>query len=200
MSDDAGRVFEVESASSVVKVVVRRSGRLRRLGHDHIIASHDLGGFVRIDGSTATADLFVPLAAMTVDEADLRAAAGFTTEPSDEDREGTRRNMLKSLAAATHPFAQVSIIDLPIPTDEHATVDVMLHGVRRSLSVALTVQIGEKEIRARGSFDMLQSDFGIEPFSVLGGALRVEDRVEIEFDLLATRQEQLTMSSAAAAH
>jgi hypothetical protein len=39
---------------------------------------------------------------------------------------------------------------------------------------------------ARGRFAILQSDYGIVPFSVLGGALRVEDRVEIMFRIVAT--------------
>jgi hypothetical protein len=40
-------------------------------------------------------------------------------------------------------------------------------------------------LRAHGSLRIRQSDFGIEPFTVLAGALGVEDELELSFDLLA---------------
>jgi hypothetical protein len=40
--------------------------------------------------------------------------------------------------------------------------------------------------RSRGSFRILQSDFGIEPFSVAGGAIQVADEVAVAFEVRAT--------------
>jgi hypothetical protein len=80
-------VFRVDPARSIVVIEVRRAGSLARLGHDHVVASHDLEGFVALDEGRA--DLWAPLDTLTVDEAALRAKAAFETEPSAQDGQAT---------------------------------------------------------------------------------------------------------------
>src|SRR5947208_14526955 len=70
-------VFRVDSRESLVVIEVRRSGSLARLGHDHVVASHEVGGYVAPDEGRA--DLYVALARLAVDEAALRPEAGFDT-------------------------------------------------------------------------------------------------------------------------
>src|SRR5712671_5922114 len=101
-------VFRVEPRESLVVIEVRRSGSLARLGHDHVVASHEVGGYVAPDEGRA--DLVVALARLAVDEAALRAEAGFDTEPTESDIEGTRANMLeKVLEAEKYPFALIRV-------------------------------------------------------------------------------------------
>ncbi|MOA36179.1 hypothetical protein D3C78_1576880 [compost metagenome] len=42
-------------------------------------------------------------------------------------------------------------------------------------------------LRVQGQLAFDQSSFGITPFSILGGALQVQDRVELRFDVHAAR-------------
>src|SRR5258708_19934014 len=42
-------VFRVDPAESLIVIEVRRSGSLARLGHDHVVASHEVGGYVPPD-------------------------------------------------------------------------------------------------------------------------------------------------------
>src|SRR5947209_17218286 len=101
-------VFRVDSRESLVVIEVRRSGSLARLGHDHVVASHEVGGYVAPDEGRA--DLYVALARLEVDEAALRAEAGFDTQPTESDIEGTRANMLvRVLEADKFPFALISV-------------------------------------------------------------------------------------------
>src|SRR5437763_8154402 len=101
-------VFRVDPAESLVVIEVRRSGSLARLGHDHVVASREVVGYVAPDEGRA--DLYVALARMQVDEAALRAEAGFDTQPTESDIEGTRANMLaKVLEADKFPFALISV-------------------------------------------------------------------------------------------
>src|SRR2546427_12431480 len=67
-------VFRVDSRESLVVIEVRRSGSLARLGHDHVVASHEVGGYVVPDEGRA--DLYVALARLAMDEPRLRAGAG----------------------------------------------------------------------------------------------------------------------------
>ncbi|MFT3916694.1 MAG: YceI family protein [Anaeromyxobacteraceae bacterium] len=66
-----------------------------------------------------------------------------------------------------------------------------LHGVRRPvvLEVELEPEGGRWRVRAHGKFR--QSEFGVHPFSGMGGALAVKDEVELEVSL--------TLGAAAAA-
>jgi hypothetical protein len=38
-----------------------------------------------------------------------------------------------------------------------------------------------------GTADLLQTDFGMTPFSVMGGGLRVEDKVRVRFHIVAAK-------------
>src|SRR6266566_6982141 len=101
-------VFRVDSRESLVVIEVRRSGSLARLGHDHVVAGHEVGGYVAPDEGRA--DLYVALACMQVDEPALRKEAGFDTQPGESDIEGTRSNMLeKVLEADKFPFALIGV-------------------------------------------------------------------------------------------
>jgi hypothetical protein len=42
------------------------------------------------------------------------------------------------------------------------------------------------EISVAGTLEFDQSDFGIAPFSILGGAIQVQDRLSLRFSVLAT--------------
>jgi hypothetical protein len=100
-------VFRVDPASSLVVILVRRGGSLARLGHDHVVASHDVQGLVA--PGEGRSDLYVALDRLVVDEPALRAEAKLDTQPTEEDIAGTRRNMLNTLQANEFPFALVNI-------------------------------------------------------------------------------------------
>src|SRR6185503_8409006 len=140
------------------------------------VASHDVRGFVApADGR---ADLYLALERLVVDEAPLRAEAGLETTPSAEDIEGTRRNMLASMQADKYPFAVVRIKDSGAAT-------VTLHGVTREVQIPIRIERTAGEISATGRFEILQTDFGITPLSVLGGRIQVQDRLELRFHIVA---------------
>lgn len=185
-------VFRIEPERSLVVVRVYRGGRLARFGHDHVVASRDVRGYVRLGPETASAraDLYAPLALLTVDEPALRAEAGFDTQPSQRDIEGTRRNMLeKVLEVERFPFVML-YLEPAAAGDPVTTVNaaVTLHGTTRVLPITAELDRPSAEILyVRGRFSLNQTDFGIAPFAVLGGALQVQDRVDIEFKLSAAR-------------
>ena len=185
-----GRVFRVDPASSRVVIEVRRGGPLARLGHDHVVASHDLHGYIA--PGEGRADLYVALDQLVVDEPELRAEAGFDTQPTEDDIAGTRRNMLdKVLDADRHPFAIVAVNDNEAGGNRRRLrVVVTLHGLSRSVETAAQVKTTADEILVTGTFSIEQSQFGIAPFSVLGGAIAVQDRVNITYRINARRMEE----------
>lgn len=177
------RVLRIDPAASLVAIEVRRGGPLAGLGHDHVVASRDLRGYV--DAEAGRADLYVPLQRLTVDEPGLRAEAKLDTQPSPDAIEGTRRNMLeKVLDAGRYPFA---LIRAARATDDPAKLDVALtlHGTTRRFDIPLQMETLPDGLAVSGRLTFQQTDFGLTPYSVLGGALRVEDRLELRFRIVA---------------
>lgn len=184
-------VYRIEAGQSLVVVRVYRGGRLARLGHDHVVASRAVEGLVLLAPAPEAmrADLVMALDSLTVDEPELRTAAGLDTTPGAADIEATRRNMLeRTLDAARHPYVTLAITHagggLPAPTLD---VAITLHGVTRHYPVPVQIDTGDGRLRARGRLALRQTDHGITPFSVFGGALEVQDRLDLEFDLQARR-------------
>jgi hypothetical protein len=50
------------------------------------------------------------------------------------------------------------------------------------------VQRESGAVAARGSLELSQSQLGLTPFSVAGGAIQVADTLEIRFELIATTE------------
>ena len=179
-------VYRVDPAQSLVTIEVRRAGSLARLGHDHVVASRDLGGYVAPDEGRA--DLYVPLDRLAVDEPKLRSDAGFDTQPSETDIAGTRGNMLeKVLETEKYPFALIGASGPARAGEAPLGVAITLHGTRRTLPVPARIELGDDIVRVSGRLSFDQSDFGIAPFSILGGAIAVRDRVDLRFWITARR-------------
>jgi hypothetical protein len=63
-----------------------------------------------------------------------------------------------------------------------------MHGVTRSFTVPTIIEDKPGELVASGQLVLKQSEFGITPMSVLGGAMVVQDPMELRFRIVARRQ------------
>lgn len=187
-----GRPFSIVSNESLLTVAVRRAGALARVGHNHIIASRSLTGtaWVADDPARSSFDIRIPVRELTVDEPELRALAGeeFSAPVPDSAREGTRENMLSSslLDAARFPDIVLRSQRLEQTADGvRAHVQATVRDQVNSLVVPLRYTVDGDELHAQGEIALRHSDIGLEPFSVLGGALRVHDEMHVTFRVTA---------------
>lgn len=167
-------------SGNALRILVFRGGTAARLaGHNHVLSAADL----RVDWPAAGPVLSFRLDALEVDPAPLRARLGpaFASRVDEEARAGTRANLLKALDVATHPEVVVRTLQQQGEGGRRAVeAEITLHGVtRRQWFVA---QLDGK--RARGEVVIRQSDFGIQPFTVLGGLLAVQDALVVQFELV----------------
>lgn len=194
--DGAGPLYAVDPAASDVRIHVYRAGAAARLGHNHILSVPRFEGYVQLSSENvrdARFELRVPLADLVIDDPALRAATGggFAGERSVGDIEGTRANMLgpKLLDADNHPQMRLRSVklegDWPLPV---ADVEITLRGVTRTQPVLLRVERSENKLSVRGEFVLRQTDYGITPFSALGGLMKVGDAVAVSFEVTASRQ------------
>jgi polyisoprenoid-binding protein YceI len=192
LAQQAGaRVFAVDPVASSVRIYAFRGGRAAFAGHNHVLSTHDFSGMVFLPAksiSDARFDLQFPLNSLIVDDAGLRQETGgaFATTLDDSDIQGTRAHMLgpDNLDAVRFPDLRVHATaiagELPRLV---ATVALSLHGQTCSLLIPLEVHVDADKLRVSGSFAFRQTDFGVTPYSILGGLLSVQDAVSVDFQL-----------------
>lgn len=189
--------YEVVQEDTRVYARVFRTGRLEKLGHNHVVVFNDVRGYVSLgdDPGDSLFDLAVSSARVSVDPPELRRRQGaeFQTEISEQARERTRRNMLDEgiLDASAYPYVMISSSSIEGSFDNpRVTMAVTIKGVTRPVTVPVSLDRDGDRLVAAGRFDLLQSDFGIEPFAALGGALKVKDRIEMVFTIGAEQTSE----------
>ncbi len=189
----AAQDYQVDTERSLLQILVYRGGKLAALGHNHVVASHDLTGSVmRADPLAGTRfDIRLPVAALTVDEPELRRQAGedFQAEVPQSARDGTRRNLLSGAVLDAEHFADIRLRAVDAEDLQNGRfdvgVDVEIKGQIRRLRVPVQLQVAANELSASGELTVLQSDLGLTPFTALLGALTVENQMRVRFRVVA---------------
>jgi len=193
LNTNTGKVYEIIEKDSYANILVRRAGKLARFGHDHVVSARNIYGYAKIADTNleeSRADLSVDLGTLVVDDPLTRKEFGLDTEPSQSDIRGTIENMQsKVLESDKWPQARLQIVVTGGTIDVmEAKLTIALHG--QALTLPIVIHIDEftpDRMLASGSFSLLQTAFGISPFSILGGGLQVKDGLEIDYRLLAQR-------------
>jgi formylglycine-generating enzyme required for sulfatase activity len=183
-------VYRIDPSRSLIQIHVYREGALAKMGHDHVVASREVRGYALLpaDLARARADFYFPVAALSMDEPGLRRSAGFASEIAAEDVENTRLRMLRLLEAEKHPYARIHAVRAAgTPPDLVLDAELTLHGVTRTLNIPAKLRVEGNRFSVEGETDIRQTDYGITPFSVLGGALAVKDPLRVIFRIDGVR-------------
>lgn len=191
--------YVLDADRSDVRFLVYRAGPLAALiGHNHVIEASQLSGDIYLtpDIRASGFSLTLPVAGFVVDDPAARNVEGpeFTPQPSAAAIEGTRQNMLGPEVLDAKRFPVVSIRSVKLLGPDwglDATVRITLHGTARDITVPIAVERDGESLTVTGAFDIQQSDFGITPFSVGGGALRVRNSVRVRFHFVASKVSAL---------
>ena len=191
-----GHLFQVDPAASQIRILVYRSGRLAHVGHNHVISSKNVRGTILLaDGITASrVALQIPVNKLIVDDPELRKqiGEGFETQPSELDISDTLRSMLSArvLDATLFPAVTLNgeVMGGKLP-DLDLEVEITIRSVTQRLTIPVKLERMQERVTASGEFAIRQSDFGIEPFSILAGALVVEDEIKVQYRVIGRRGE-----------
>ncbi|MFU8878153.1 MAG: hypothetical protein ACNA7E_08420, partial [Wenzhouxiangellaceae bacterium] len=181
------------------------AGPMARLGHSHVIGTRAITGFIQPGNKPedTRAALSVELADLEVDRPEWRAAWGLDPEMDPEDIEGTRANLLgeKVLNAAEWPRLEAGLEAASgLAWLPEVTVRIRLRDQVRQLTLPVAVFRGPGRIEAIGEFAFEHADFGLEPFSAAGGALRVAETIRVRFRIVAKPAESGTADVAIIDH
>lgn len=169
-------------------------------GHDHVIRSPNFSGSLRYrvgDLSACSVSVTVPVGALINDENEMRADVGLADLSNDgigwnwiNGPEQVRNNMLgaSQLDAANHPNITFTSTTCRGNASASGTIyvdgDMTLKGVTRSVTWTVNINANANRVTANGSLSILQSDFGITPYSLLN--FKNDDEVELEFEIVVT--------------
>lgn len=185
--------YIVQSSASDVRFLVYRTGLLAAFGHNHVVRATRIEGEIIArpdDFSASRFQLSMPVKAFRVDNHADRRKEGkpFAEQPSPRAIAATTHNMLSARVLDAAQYPNVTVRSAAISgTPRHAliTVRITLRGVQRELKVPVKIAVSGSSLTATGKFDLSQHDFGIKPYSTLGGGLRVKNIVGVEIHLVA---------------
>jgi hypothetical protein len=191
VGDDA-TAYVINPAESEVHWRIYRAGPLARLGHSHVIS------LVEYDGSLALADdpadsvweLSFPVDGLVIDNPELRARYGeeFESVPSEDDKEGTKGNMLTEAVLDGINFPEIRLQGSGFTgTLDDASLPVSIQILGRTIEQTFpaSISITEDTVTVTGEYRLTHADLGMEVFSLLGGAMAVGEDIDFTYRLVA---------------
>ncbi|MGD9841951.1 MAG: YceI family protein [Steroidobacteraceae bacterium] len=187
------QLYQIDTEQSQLRILVHRAGTMAHLGHNHVMSSSTLSGYVWLHPSLIQRsgfDLRLPVNDFIVDSPEARSAEGeeFPLNVTDAARAATKTNMLKPEGLDGKHYPQVRLRSVTINggrTMPEVTFDLTIKDKARRMTIPVQLSVAAQQLRAKGEFVIKQSEFGMKPMSVMLGALQVQDLITIKFDLVA---------------
>jgi polyisoprenoid-binding protein YceI len=161
----------IDSAKSSLVIRVIKSGLFSGLAHDHTIQA---------SVATGNIDTREKSVALTFNVADLKV---LDPGVSDSDRKDIDATMKGPKVLDGVQFPTISFASSSVKTSgdrNEVTGTLKLHGASRQITVPVAWQDG----KYTGSLSLKQTDYGITPVKIVGGAVRVKDEITIEFSIV----------------
>lgn len=187
---------DVYLPGSRVYVSVAKTG----FGHEHAVVGQLRSGRLQLDASQSAGQLVFDMRTFAADTEGARRFVGLPGATDTSTQQQVNANMwgpavLDVARFPTATFQVRSVTRLPQPSSRglpqyRLDGDFTLHGVTRSIQVVADVEEKDGWIHLRGGFPMLQSEFGITPFSKAFGAIGVADPLTVWGDLWLTKDRQ----------
>ena len=184
--------FQLDASASQIWLYLHADGPMAKVGHSHVLTTNGLKGSIWLHPQPERSGCAfeLPVTALVVDDPQERAAAGgeFAEALDEGARAGTREHMLgdRQLNASQYPKVSLQCQSLNVTAEGiSAQLNVTLRDRTSQLSVPVHWQRTGNTLEASGEFTFTQTSLGIEPYSLLLGALRVSDPIQARFRLVA---------------
>lgn len=179
--------YRLIAGESTFTVQAFAEGLFSAFGHDPLIAIRNFSGqlqFVPVTFESASLRLSI--------DANSLAVAGEVKEKDRLDIERTMREQV--LEVQKHPeivFSSTNISTNRIGEGRYRARiigDLTLHGVtQKNLWISAETNVTGDSLRTRGEFSLKQTDFGIKPFSAVGGTIKLKNELKFVFDIVAAK-------------
>jgi polyisoprenoid-binding protein YceI len=163
------------------RIILRtfRDGLAAQAGHDLTIEATRWSGVLGVNEDLSAADLDVRI---DMNALVVRDGTGGVKPLSDRDRREIAVTMRKVLASDRHPEAVFAAAGFEPMAGGGGEISgtLTIRGQARPVKVHVT-QTGADRYHAEAQ--VIQSEYGIKPYTAFLGALRVRDAVDITVDL-----------------
>lgn len=186
------RIYALDAAQSELYWRIYRGGAAARLGHSHVISAEDFAGSVTLVNDLALSEwtLSFDVTDLVIDDPELRARHGeeFESVPSEDDKAGTKENMLtdRVLNGAVYPEIRLNGQGVTGPLD-NAVLPVSIQMLGRTIdqSFPAVVSISPDALTVTGEYRLTHEDLGMEPFSLFGGIIAVGENIDFSYRIHA---------------
>jgi polyisoprenoid-binding protein YceI len=181
--------YAVDAGRSTFTLQAFSTGLLSAFGHNPKIAIRDIQGEVQFVATGATLEdtqLHLTIKADSLQVID---------DISDKDRREMQRQMYDEVLEVER-FPEIhydcSRVTVSGSGDRYWAAlngELTLHGETHPLPISARVVITGEKLRGSGEFSVKQSEYGIAPVTVAGGAIKLKDEIKCTFDIVAEKQE-----------
>jgi polyisoprenoid-binding protein YceI len=167
--------YNLGPSDGSVRVKTGRQGMASKVGHDLTLEAGNWNATLVVDGDPSRSEVKATIEPRSLE---VTAATGGAKPVSDKDKKDIKKNISGLLGndSITFTSTSVNVND----TKVKAEGSLSIAGQSRPVTLNLTAT---PDGRLSGSMTIVQSQFGIKPFSAMMGALKVKDEVEVNLDV-----------------
>ena len=176
--------YNIVAGESSLTVFVAKDGALARMAHDHNMGVKGFSGKITIPNNSASAGTLE----LDVDARSLVILDQISAKDKAEITNNMNSSVLESAKYPKITFRSTSISNFnQNGNNANLTVngDLTLHGVTKRIAIPVSVALAGANLRATGQYTLRQTDFGIKPYSVFLGSIKVKNEVVIKFNIVA---------------
>ncbi len=183
----AAITYKVVPSQSRITVMSETKSPLKRLQHERELRSSSISGAVVFSAPNKPASL-----SMTAKSDAFKTVKKHELSDNDVAKidSVTRDSILEAKKYPNVAFKSTRINFKPGAGGNFSGSvlgNLTMHGVTRAVSVPISGKIAGNMIKAKGKFQVNQSDFGMTIISIMGGIISARDMVEVNLDLTAKK-------------
>lgn len=186
----AQTAYTFDGSTSSLQISVDKQGLFSAFGHNHLVAAKEFSGSAQFDpGKIGSSSVSLRVAANSLTVIDPDSSAN--------ERGQVQATMLGPQVLDTARYPEIGFRSTGVTQAKQQgsgwrvmlTGMLQLHGTQRPVTFPLVVQLDHGQLSAEGDAYILQTDYGITPIKVAGGAVKVKNRLRIHFEIHARQQK-----------
>ena len=168
--------YNLGPSDGTVRVKTGRQGMASKVCHDLTLEACNWKATLTVDGDPSRSEVNATVEPRSLE---VTAATGGAKPVSDKDKKDIKKNISGLLGNGSITFTSTSV-EVKNDTSLKVPGELSISGQSRPVTLDLTAT---PDGRLTGSLTLVQSQFGIKPFSAMMGALKVKDEVEVNLDV-----------------
>ncbi|MCO4746209.1 MAG: YceI family protein [Proteobacteria bacterium] len=188
----APTTYTVKPADGRLYVVVKYVRGTAIRGHDHVVGASKYTGTITWDPedlSACNVAYALKVEDLAVDPGDARTWEHLHGETPEKDKPKIKANFMGKYQLQADQFPEISFQSQSC-TQNGDRVDVTgamtMHGVSHTVTVPMKIDATPDSFTAQGSTELLLTDYGMDPFTALLGALKNENALKLVIETRAT--------------